>query len=263
MTGLAGRTALITGGGRGVGRAVAVQLARLGVRVAVLARTQKEVAATRKLIEEAGAESADFAVDIRQPEQLATAFSSLGTIDIVVNNAAVAWPVGRTAELPPELWLDAFSINLGGAFRCIWLALPGMVARDWGRIVNVTSGAGSPPGLLRASAYSASKAALNQLTLNLAAELAEDEIKGVTICAVDPGTVDTEMQRYMRHLQPDVLGPTSAEEFRHVHQNGLLQDPSAPAKLVAGAIAAAVSGEIIVMGTSRANAVMTALAEVE
>lgn len=255
MTYLSGRTALVTGAGRGIGRAVAVRLAGMGARVGVLARTREEVAATCRLIESAGAEAVELAADLRDGAQLHGAMNELGTIDVLVNNAAVAWPVGRTEELEPGRWLDAVSINLGGVFRCISSCLPAMLAQEWGRIVNVTSGAALPPGLLRASAYSASKAAVNQLTLNLAAELAEEGVSGVTVCAVDPGTVDTEMQRYMRELPGDILGPSGSREFRDVFEDGRLQEPTAPARLVAGAIIAAVTGEILVMGTARGAAI--------
>ena len=263
MSQIAGRTALVTGGGRGIGRAVAVGLAGLGVRTAVLARTAPEVDASLALIHAAGGDCWGITADVSDLEQVRAVFRQLGRVDILVNNAAVSWPVGRTAEAEPDTWLKAFSINLGGAFSTISMALPGMIARGWGRIVNVTSGAGSPPGLLRASAYSASKAALNQLTLNLAAELAEDRTAGVTVCAVDPGTVDTRMQHYMHGLPAETLGPSSAEEFRRVHANGLLQAPREPAQLVTGAVVGAVTGEILVMGTARAHAVISELSRLQ
>lgn len=259
MSSLAGKTALVTGGGRGLGRAVAVCLAGLGVRTTVLARTRHEVDETLALIHAADGDCCGFTADIGEPGQVRVVFDQIGPVDIVINNAAVTSPVGRTAEVDPDTWLKTFAINLGGTFMTTRLALPGMVARDWGRIVNVTSGAGSPPGLLRASAYAASKAAVNQLTCNLAAELAEDQVRGVTVCAVDPGTIDTAMQHYMHGLPVDTLGPSSAAEFRHVHANGLLQDPRNPAQLVVGAALGAVSGEILVMGTARAHALISEL----
>ncbi len=84
----------------------------------------------------------------------------------------MSWPVGATAGVDPEQFAQAVAINLVGQLRCIRHVLPGMLQAGWGRIVNVTTGAANPPGLPRAAAYSSSKAGLNQLTVNLAAELA-------------------------------------------------------------------------------------------
>jgi NAD(P)-dependent dehydrogenase (short-subunit alcohol dehydrogenase family) len=192
---LQSRTALVTGGGRGIGRATALALAEAGAAVAELARSVEEVNRTVEELSKAGHRAAGASADVADAAALADAVhqltGELGAIDVLVNNAAVSWPVGPTAGIDPEEFARAMAINLVGPLRCIRHVLLGMLGAGWGRIVNVTSGAAHRPGLPRAAAYSASKAGLNQLALNLAAGLAGT---GVAVTAVDPGPVDTAMR---------------------------------------------------------------------
>lgn len=258
---LKARTALVTGGGRGIGRATALALAEAGAAVAVLARSVEEVNRTVEELSAAGHRAAGASGDVADAPALADAMhrltGELGTIDILVNNAGVSWPVGPTAGIDPEEFARAVAINLVGPLRCIRHVLPGMLEAGWGRIVNVTTGAANPPGLPRAAAYSASKAGLNQLTLNLAAELAGT---GVAVTAVDPGPVDTAMQDYMRDQPADVIGDGVHQMFQRFHAESRLNHPTQPANLITALAAGDVTGEIVAVGSDRASVLLDTVA---
>ena len=197
---LDGRVALVTGGGRGIGRAIATGLAARGVRVAILARSAEQVDQTVALITAQGGTALAVPADLALPDQVAAAFKAIlerwGPIGVLVNNAAVVWPLGPSAELDPASWAQALAVNITAAARLSFAALPAMLAAGWGRIVNVSSAiAAHPAGMVRANAYATSKAGLEAHTLNLAAELAGT---GVTVNAYRPGGVDTAMQAWIR-----------------------------------------------------------------
>jgi 3-hydroxybutyrate dehydrogenase len=192
MSGLNGRRALVTGGGRGIGRAVALDLARAGVAVAVAARTRADVEAVAAEAGRLGVPAAAFSADVSRVEDVRELFraarAALGPLDILVNGAGVAAsaPLVRT---PDELWRQILETNLSGAFYCLREALPEMAERGWGRAVNVASIAGKT-GYPYISAYAASKHGLLGLTKCAALEMAA---RGVTVNAVCPGYVDTPM----------------------------------------------------------------------
>jgi 3-hydroxybutyrate dehydrogenase len=190
---LSNRIALITGGGRGIGRAVAFAFAREGARVAVVARTEQEVARVAfEIRTECGVETMHASCDVSDKESIGRAFTEverrLGSIDILVNNAGIAEsaPLVKTSD---ELWQRHLAINLSGTFYCLRAALPQMIARGWGRIINVASIAGKT-GAPYISAYAASKHGVLGLTRTVALEVAT---KGVTVNAICPGYVDTDM----------------------------------------------------------------------
>ena len=193
---LAGRTAFITGGGRGIGRAVALLFAREGARVFLVARTSVEVgrAAGEVRATGGGGDSAGHAVcDVSDAESVGRAFAAAREFfgrgpDILVNNAGVA-ESAKFAETSDEFWRRHLDVNLSGTFYCMRAALPEMVGRGWGRIVNVASIAGKT-GAPYIAAYSASKHGVLGLTRSVALEVAA---KGVTVNAVCPGYVDTDM----------------------------------------------------------------------
>jgi 3-hydroxybutyrate dehydrogenase len=192
MSSLAGKRALVTGGGRGIGRAVALDLARAGVAVAVASRTAPERDAVAAEVQALGARSAAVPCDVSRADDVREMFrqarAALGGIDILVNGAGIA-PSAPLVKTSDELWRSAIETNLSGAFYCLREALPEMAQRGWGRAVNVASIAGKT-GQPYIAAYSASKHGLLGLTKVAALEMAEH---GVTVNAVCPGYVDTPM----------------------------------------------------------------------
>ncbi|HJQ34419.1 MAG TPA: SDR family NAD(P)-dependent oxidoreductase [Pyrinomonadaceae bacterium] len=193
---LADKTAFITGGGRGIGRALALAFAREGARVFVVARTTAEVEKVADEIRaQRGAGAASHAAcDVSDPRSVARAFDAArefyGTEgpDILVNNAGIA-ESSKFAETSDEFWQRHLGVNLSGTFYCMRAALPAMVGRGWGRVINVASIAGKT-GAPYIAAYSASKHGVLGLTRSAALEVAS---KGVTVNAVCPGYVDTQM----------------------------------------------------------------------
>lgn len=143
---LTGQVALVTGGGKGLGRAFAIALARAGAHGAVTARTTAPLAETVEMVERAGGRALALPGDVSAPEAVAhvvkTAESQLGPVDILVNNAGAVGPLGCSWEADPEDWWRTFEINMRGPFLYARAVLPGMVGRQRGRIVNVSSGAG-------------------------------------------------------------------------------------------------------------------------
>jgi 3-hydroxybutyrate dehydrogenase len=192
MNTLSGRRALVTGGGRGIGRAAALDLARAGAEVAVSARTRAEIDAVAKEAARLGVRTVAVAADVSRPEDVQALFrearAALGGIDILINGAGIAAsaPLVRTSD---ALWRQILETNLSGAFYCLREALPEMAERGWGRVVNLASIAGKT-GYPYISAYAASKHGLLGLTKCAALEMAA---RGVTVNAVCPGYVDTPM----------------------------------------------------------------------
>ena len=257
MFALEGRVAVVTGGGRGIGAATAVALAQTGASVAVLARSQEEVGTVAALLASHGARSLAVAADVADPAAVTRAFmkiaNTLGPIDVLINNAGVVAPLGPTVRIDPEAWQAAVAINLAGPFSCIKAVLPGMLARRWGRIVNVSTGAAAGTGMIHANAYSVSKAGLEMLTINLATELAES---GVTINAVRPGGVDTSMQTQIRTGDPAKIGAALVGRFQAAYASGRLLPAERPAQLIVRLIAQDTTGEIIDISDARGQALL-------
>jgi NAD(P)-dependent dehydrogenase (short-subunit alcohol dehydrogenase family) len=184
---LAGSVALVTGGGRGVGRVLALAAADAGATVGLIARSPDQLAESVRLIEAAGGGAAAACADLSDPEAAATAVQALrgelGPVDLLVNNAGVNGPVGPAWEVPEDDWWRTVEVNLRGVTLCSRLVLPEMVARRRGRIVNLTSQAGVFRWPL-ASAYSVSKAAVIKFTENLGHEIRRH---GISVFSVHPG----------------------------------------------------------------------------
>src|SRR5437879_2198776 len=189
---LGGRRALVTGGGRGIGRATALALARAGVEVAVAARTRAEVEAVAEEARRLGVRTHAVAADVGKAEDVRSMFGSarqaLGPLDILVNGAGIA-PSAPLVKTSDETWGMVLAVNLSGPFFCLREALPEMVLRGWGRVINIASVAGKS-AMPYIAAYTASKHGLLGLTKVAALEMAQ---KGVTVNAICPGYVDTPM----------------------------------------------------------------------
>jgi len=184
---LAGSTALVTGGGRGVGRVLASALAAAGSHVGLIARSGPELDQSVTRIRDQGGVAHSAVADIRDPEATRSAVQKLrrqlGPVDLLINNAGIWGPVGPTWEVPEADWWHAVEINLRGVGLCSREVLPEMIERRQGRIVNITSRA----GVYRwpwATAYSVSKAAVVKLTENLAEETGRHHVH---VFSVDPG----------------------------------------------------------------------------
>jgi 3-oxoacyl-[acyl-carrier protein] reductase len=184
---LQGQVALVTGGGRGIGRNVAVELADAGMKVAVAARSADE-------IETVAAEIDGLAIQcdvsdrdsvegmVRETEE------KLGPIDLLVSNAGIAIEEGNAWELEPDEWWRVFEVNILGVYLCCRAVIPGMLERGRGRIVNVASGAAYLPGS-SSTAYSASKAAVHRFSETLA-----NQLEGrLPVFSISPGLVRTAM----------------------------------------------------------------------
>lgn len=185
------RHALVTGASRGIGYAIAQRLLEQGVRVTILGRgTQSLQQAADSLAQfgEVGFVSANITEQADVRKAFAQAVERFGVIDILVNNAGQAVSE-RFDRLDEAAWDKMIAVNLTGTFHCIQAALPGMLAQNWGRIVNVASTAGLV-GYAYVSAYCAAKHGVIGLTRSLALETAK---KGVTVNAVCPGYTETDL----------------------------------------------------------------------
>ncbi|HET7873538.1 MAG TPA: SDR family oxidoreductase [Terriglobales bacterium] len=226
---LKGQVAVVTGGGRGIGRAIAQTLARAGARVAVLARSPQELQETVKLIEEAGGDAQAFVADVSEATEVARAFSeinrALGAVDLLVNNAAVLRPFGPLWENDPGEWWRGMEVNVRGPFLCTRAVLPQMIARRRGRIINIASGAGAMASPFYSS-YIVSKTALIRMTECLALETAAH---GLAMFAISPGTVRTAMSEDTLH-SPE--GQRWLPWYRRVFEQQIDVPADRPARLV-------------------------------
>ncbi len=251
MTTIQGKIALVTGGGRGIGRATALALARQGVDIAIAARNSTELDEVAAAVRAHGRRVLAVPVDLGDARAarglVATVERELGPLAILINNAGMVGPFGLSWDLDPDDWERALRLNLLAPFLLARTALPGMIAAGWGRIVNVSSGAAQRP-FARTGAYSTSKAGLDMLTRQLAVELAGTN---VAVTAVYPGIVDTAMPASIRAQPAEVVGAATAEQFQRLQADGALQSPDRPAQLIAALVAAddlSFTGRIVTIG---------------
>ncbi|HEY84093.1 MAG TPA: SDR family oxidoreductase [Chloroflexi bacterium] len=224
------KVAIITGAGRGIGKAAAKRLAEAGASVVLAARTEAEIQAVAEEIKATGGRALAIPTDVTcvsAVDNLVTlTLRAYQHIDILINNAAVLSPVGKTWEVDPEAWRKLIDINVVGPYLCARTVLPQMLDRDDGRIINISSGAANSD-TVGWSAYNASKAALNRFTTTLAAEVAHTDI---VVSAIGPGVVETSMQAQLRQSNNAVY--PWVERFRQYHQKGQLFLPDEPAQLI-------------------------------
>ena len=194
---LQGRVALITGGGRGIGRAIARAYAAEGALLGLAARTDAELRATAEEIRaEFGSEVTTTVTDVRVREQVDNAVSHteerFGPIDVMVNNAGNTGEIGPLWKLDPERWANVISVHVLGTYYGCRAVIPGMLERGRGRIVNM-SGVGGPND----TSYDAAKTAIVNMTENLSVELAGT---GITVNAISPGSIHTRMWEEVRDM---------------------------------------------------------------
>ena len=191
------RVALITGGGRGIGRAIARAYAAEGAMLALAARTNAELSATADEVRaEFGSEVTTVITDVRDREQVENAVSHtlerFGTIDVMVNNAGNTGEIGQLWKLDPERWASVISVHVLGTYYGCRAVIPEMLERGRGRIVNM-SGVGGPND----TSYDAAKTAIVNMTENLSVELTGT---GVTVNAISPGSIHTRMWEEVRDM---------------------------------------------------------------
>jgi NAD(P)-dependent dehydrogenase (short-subunit alcohol dehydrogenase family) len=191
---LQGRTAVITGGGRGIGQATAFKFAQEGAQVLIAARTVSELAETAQQIEERGGGVEYVQMDVRERDDVLraveTALRRFSRVDVLVNCAGIHGPIGLMAEVDVNEWIKAVETNLFGTFMMCRAVLPHMIRQHSGKIINFSGGGATSP-LPRLMAYGVSKTAVVRLTETLAQEVREFNIQ---VNAIAPGVVDTRLQ---------------------------------------------------------------------
>ncbi len=232
-----GRVSLITGAGRGIGRAVALALVDAGHAVVLGARTAGQVEDVAREVTERGGQALALPLDVTDPGSVdaftAAAVDRFGRVDVLVNNAGSNnggpdGALGPIGEINPAAWWHDIEVNLKGTFLCTHAALPHLVAGGGGHIVNMVSLAAIMPWPYD-SAYACSKAAVVRLTDSLAAEVRE---RGVSVFALSPGSVDTELRG----------GAVDSPTGRKYLNKGNLAPRFVPAELPAQATVFLVSG---------------------
>jgi len=191
-TQLAGKTAIITGAGKGIGRATALALAKEGVHIGLMARTEADLQNVADEVKEAGVQAYIATADVSSNEQVNQAVdqlkNELGTIDILVNNAGIA-KFGGFLELEVAEWEKIIQVNLLGMYYVTRAVFPTMIEQKSGDIINISSTAGEKGGPVT-SAYSASKAGVLGLTESLAMEARKHDVR---VTALTPSTVVTDL----------------------------------------------------------------------
>jgi NAD(P)-dependent dehydrogenase (short-subunit alcohol dehydrogenase family) len=228
---LKGKVAFISGAGRGLGRASAIAMSREGAKVFCISRTTDELLETVRLCREACGEAAAMAADVSKPGEVEAAFkeavSSFGGVDILMNNAAIIGPLKHTWKTSQKEWDYALAVDLMGVITCSRLAVPLMLERGGGKIINVISGLAFhalPP----LGAYSVAKAGVAHLTRIMAEELRGHNIQ---VNGLDPGVMDTRMQDEIRAFSREELGDEVYERFHELKSEGLLAPPERSARL--------------------------------
>lgn len=192
MENIKGKVALVTGAGRGIGKATSIALAKEGVHIALIGRTQDNVDAVAKELEGYGVKTVAIAADVTNLQQIEAAVekinATLGSIDILVNNAGIS-KFGKFLELTPEEFFNIINVNVMGVYNVTRAVLPQMLERNAGEIINISSTAGQK-GAPVTSAYSASKAAVIGMSESLMMEVRKSDIRVVTLT---PSTVATDM----------------------------------------------------------------------
>lgn len=198
MSTLSNQVVAITGASRGIGRSAAIEFAKAGAKVVLLARDLDACTDTAQAIEDSGGSALAIRCDVANyvavQSALQTAHQAFGSLDVLLNNAGVIDPIGHIEEVDQAAWANSVDINLKGVFNCTHVALPLMLAKGTGRILNLSSGAAKSalPGW---SHYCAAKAACAMLTQCIHTEYSE---RGITAIGLSPGTVATDMQVKIR-----------------------------------------------------------------
>jgi NAD(P)-dependent dehydrogenase (short-subunit alcohol dehydrogenase family) len=228
---LDGKVAIVTGAGRGLGKASAIEMAREGASLVILSRTPLELRETAGRITDLGGEILSLRADVSKTKDVEKVvhqtLTRFGKIDILMNNAAIIGPLKPTFKIKEREWIRALDINLKGVYLFSKAVIPHMIKQRWGKIINVISGLGEivmPPF----GAYSVAKAGLIHLTRFVAEELKDYHIQAN---GLDPGIMDTRMQEEIRASGPEVLGIDLYQQVLGWKKRGELKPPERVARL--------------------------------
>ncbi|HUF69610.1 MAG TPA: SDR family NAD(P)-dependent oxidoreductase [Longimicrobiales bacterium] len=253
MTGIGGTHAFVTGGGRGIGAAIATALVHAGAAVTIAGRDTSVLTAHADRLRASGGRAGTVQIDVADEASVDAAFdqavAEYGEVGILVNNAGLA-PSGSVVDTSLETWNGTIAVNVTGAFLCCRRVLPAMLAAGRGRIVNIASTAGlrGVPGV---AAYSASKHALIGLTRSLALEVARH---GITVNAVCPGYTDTDMAARAADAVMHGTGRTREEAESRIARASPLGRLLRPEEVAAAVVwlcsgeTAGITGESLVVG---------------
>ena len=214
---LTGQVAIITGGGRGIGRAFAQALAEAGAKIVVTARTKHELEHTVELILSSGGQAIAISGDISDPSTVdkvaKTTEEKLGAADILINNAGITGPITPEWDADPSDWWRTMEINMRGTYLMTRAVLPSMISRKHGRIINLTSAV-----VLKTypyfTSYTVSKAAIIYYTQNLAGQVKDH---GISVFAYHPGGPETEMSRYL--AESSEVHDSVRDIFKKMYEN--------------------------------------------
>lgn len=219
---LAGRIALVTGGGRGIGMAIARRLAALGAQTVVCGRTQSHLDETAAQISAAGGRTEGIVCDVSDWSSVSTLAARVqqgfGKLDILVNNAGIGGFAGPLHQLPPEKWDAILNTNIRGVYYMIRAFVPMLIAAGGGHIINISSLAGKN-ALPNGAAYAASKWGLNGLSYSVAEELRGQKIRVSVIC---PGSTHTELSPHEGKSTEKMLRP---DDIAHAVEMLVTQSP--------------------------------------
>lgn len=212
---LSGRNALVTGGSRGIGRAICLRLAKSGAWIAINHSSSEEAAEeTLAMVRAAGGDGAVYRADVASYDQIDSMYQSIekdtGPVDLLVTNAGIA-SYKDDRDMPVDLWRNILSVNLDGTFHCMWRAKQSMIERNYGRVVCISSINGISPSRLRTDrliAYGTSKSAVIGFSRNCAAAFGPE----IRVNCVAPGLIDTEMTEGMSdEMRQQIIDATPAK----------------------------------------------------
>jgi NAD(P)-dependent dehydrogenase (short-subunit alcohol dehydrogenase family) len=216
------KIAVITGGGRGIGRAIALAYAREGADLVLASRSKEALEETRTMVEALGRKAVAVPTDIRQEESVRNlveqTISTFGHVDILVNNSGIGGPSATLWEISPSDWEETFAVNVTGTYLCCRAFLPTMIERRSGCIVILSSMTGKRP-LYGRTPYAASKMALIGLTRTLAWEVGP---YGIRVNAISPGPVEGERIEWVIRKQAEARGISVDEARRQFTSNSPL-----------------------------------------